>query len=327
MSDTAAAVEEEPRVDEQQEIDGSLQHRCFLPEIKDLNVERRQATHLISSDAIDRAWDVLEPMGWDMKNFRRNPVVFADHRYSVFSIIGKSINQDMSPEGLYSTTQFAETPLGLDAWNLVEGGMARAWSVGFKPVQAHAVRKGLENKCAICAKIARRYRSNRDDKEALPWSMHSEKHELWEYSLVGIPANPDIVMGLVKDGTVHRENVGMLFQYAPPAWMAKHGWALNQPDMEETEEGILVPKELQPVIEQILAGTLALVDGKLVKTTPASETETPEDGSGSPESPRTVPRLGKIRRGAGIHAALLALRRQTEQRRRKVKVQRMAGDQ
>lgn len=165
-------------------------HRAFCtPDIKAVDVKRREITHLISTSSIDRAGDIVEPSGADVANFMKNPVVLANHDYSIENIIGRATSIKIQSDGLTATTQFHDKGLGADAFELVNTGFARAWSIGFRPTE---------------------HESMKDDKGSFK-GFRFTKWELLEYSLVAIPANPDAVSNAVQRGIVTQSNVKYFF--------------------------------------------------------------------------------------------------------------------
>lgn len=190
-----------------------LMRRSFVPECKAIDVERRQATHVISTDSIDRMGDIVDAAGWDTEAFERNPVVLADHDYQVDRIIGRAVSLSSSRDSLVATTEFHDVGLGAAAFNLVQAGMAKAWSVGFKPKAFHTVAAGAKSKCRKClAARDAQVESKGDDADTVYIrGTHFVEQELLEYSLVAIPMNPDAVMAAVSRGMCSQEQVPELF--------------------------------------------------------------------------------------------------------------------
>ena len=160
------------------------------PEIKFINEKASEITHIITTASLDRQGDVVEPGGADVANFMRNPVVLADHDYSIHSIIGRASKLEIGGDSITATTTFAKTDLGQQALTLVKSGMARGWSIGFRPIEHESIK---------------------DDKGALK-GFRYKKWELLEYSLVAIPANPDAVMNAVKRGIISENNMNIFFR-------------------------------------------------------------------------------------------------------------------
>ena len=122
----------------------------------------------ILSDATpDRMGDVIDPGGWDLKNFLRNPIALFNHRADF--PIGKwdklrvedgalRGNLTMAPEG---------TSVRIDEMRrLVDADILRAVSVGFREIESRPLTKDGHG-------------------------IFFAKQELVETSLVSVPANPN----------------------------------------------------------------------------------------------------------------------------------------
>ena len=179
----------------------AIEHRAFTPEIKRVDAESRTVTHIISDASIDRVYDMIEPTGWDVANYMKNPVVLADHSYEVKSIIGRATEVTKTKVGLFATTQFYDIGAGAAAFHLVTEGFAKAWSVGFKPVASHGVGEGAKAGCKPCEK-ARKAQTTKADNDDMIYirGRHFTEQELLEYSLVAVPANPNAVSAAMTKG-------------------------------------------------------------------------------------------------------------------------------
>lgn len=176
-----------------------------------LNEETRTVEHLVSTPHLDRQNDVVDQRGWDLENFRKNPVVFADHDYRLTSIIGKNLELSANRNGLRAKTEIHDVGLGAAAWNLIVAGMIKGWSVGFRGKTFHSINEGVKTKCSVCKKSRDRILAGRDPSEVWIWGKHFLEQELFEYSLAAIPANPNVVMAALKKGLVDDATAPILF--------------------------------------------------------------------------------------------------------------------
>jgi hypothetical protein len=121
--------------------------------------EKEEYKMTFSDDKTDRHGDIVM-QNWDLKWFKKNPVLLDSHNYgSIKSIIGKVKKLKAEPN-LAGTIEFAlDNEIGQLAKNLVDGGFLNASSVGFIPLEFD------ENG-------------------------NITKSELLEISLVSVPANP-----------------------------------------------------------------------------------------------------------------------------------------
>jgi len=136
-----------------------------------LNEETRQVRHVISTSALDRMGRVVELNGWKLTNYRANPLVFADHDYNLEKVIGRGVDTKIEGDSLVSTTEFHNEGLGNVAFRMVQAGLVRAWSVGWRGVKAHSSDQ-VEGDCN-CKEVAK--------KSGRPFVQHFVQHELLEY--------------------------------------------------------------------------------------------------------------------------------------------------
>ncbi len=130
---------------------------------------------VISTDAPDRDRDVLDQSGWDLKAYKKNPVVLwaHDHRGPP---IAKTIEIGLDDKGrLRAVDRFTPkdvNPFGFQIYNMVMTGFIRAKSVGFDTTE---------------------------------WSYDEERHgynlvknELWEHSWCPVGSNPEALIQASK---------------------------------------------------------------------------------------------------------------------------------
>ncbi len=118
---------------------------------------------VISTPSVDRDGDVVEPGGLVADRFMRNPVVLWMHKPD--SPIGKCEEIKVTEEGVVATVRFdLNDPFAKLLYEKYKAGFLRAWSVGFIPLEWEPTQEG-----------GRRYK----------------KWELYEFSAVTVPANPE----------------------------------------------------------------------------------------------------------------------------------------
>lgn len=90
---------------------------------------------LASTSAIDRQGDSIDQAGWDISNFKLNPVMPWAHDYSLLPI-AKVTKIEITKRGLEAEFEFAPAegnPMAQQVKTLYEGGFLSAVSVGFIP--------------------------------------------------------------------------------------------------------------------------------------------------------------------------------------------------
>ena len=137
----------------------------FSYEAKEFDKNERSIKHWVSKTAEDRGGDVVLPDVFDLKNYKKNPIVLFNHH--PFYPIGHSMWLNKEKDGMLAKTQFATTPFADDIYQLNVEKVLNAWSIGFIPRKHEFDEK---NKVTTFTDI-----------------------ELLEYSNVSIPMNQDAV--------------------------------------------------------------------------------------------------------------------------------------
>jgi hypothetical protein len=141
---------------------------------------------------LDRYHEVIEPAGWRLESYRRNPVFQNAHNYGdILFTLGKALCTEVrmvnGGPALFQRIQFATevNPVARIAYGLYKGGFLNAVSVGFIPLRWEDGTHG----------------TNGTDATARPRRRYLEQ-ELLEVSAVAIPANPDALALGLKSGAV-----------------------------------------------------------------------------------------------------------------------------
>jgi phage head maturation protease len=149
-----------------------------------------------STATLDRYHEIIEPAGWRLDSYRRNPVFQNAHNYGdVIFTLGKAVSTEVRAIGagqaLCQRIQFAVdvNPMARIAYGLYKGGFLNAVSVGFIPLRWEDPN--------------RRDGANGTNGEPVPRRRYLEQ-ELLEVSAVAIPANPDALALGVKSGAFTR---------------------------------------------------------------------------------------------------------------------------
>jgi HK97 family phage prohead protease/HK97 family phage major capsid protein len=141
---------------------------------------------VLSDETPDRMDDIIMSDGWDFKHFKKNPIALFGHRsdfpigkWNNIRVENKSLmaNLEMAPEG---TSERID-----EIRRLVDAGILKAVSVGFKPTESKA-------------------------REGTDWGSIYTKCELVECSVVAVPANPN-ALAVVKSLKISPETIDMIF--------------------------------------------------------------------------------------------------------------------
>lgn len=117
-------------------------------------------TFIASDETLDRSGEVIPIESWDLKNYKRNPVLLVNHDYKVENIVGGARKLRIEDGKMLFDAMFHEiTQLSREVKEMVKGGFLNTVSVGF-------MRK-----------------SPKKDGD-------KEQNELFEISFVPVPANP-----------------------------------------------------------------------------------------------------------------------------------------
>lgn len=104
-----------------------------LAEVDTKTLDEGGTFRVVATDETkDRDGDIITLDGWEIENYLKNPVILANHYYSIENIIGKATkiyaqNNQIIVEGIFSKSN----PLGVLAQRLYEEGMLKTVSVGF----------------------------------------------------------------------------------------------------------------------------------------------------------------------------------------------------
>ena len=131
----------------------------------------------ITSPAIDRDKEILDPAGMDAANYLRNPVILWGH--DMDEVVGKAVNLRRTDAGWEADIVFADavSEKAREVKALVDGGFVSATSVRFRPIESEEGRLGID-----------------------PYYRKYTRWELLEVSLVSVPANPEALR--TKSGRV-----------------------------------------------------------------------------------------------------------------------------
>jgi HK97 family phage prohead protease len=161
-------------------------------EIKDVDGDAPVMEFIGSDGSVDRYNEVIDQKGWQLENFRANPVIPDCHDYSsIAKILGRAQSIEVKDGQLVNRVEFCtDNPMGMLAWKMAKGGFIKSQSVGFIPLDwENGVGKDVPDRTYT-------------------------KCELLEISLVSVPANPGATIGLaLKSGAIQRADLTELAKF------------------------------------------------------------------------------------------------------------------
>ena len=167
----------------------------------------------ISTGVEDRDRDTINSKGWQLKNYKKNPVVLWAHSYWS-PPVAKARKVWVEDDKLKAIAEFANEdlyPFAYMIYRMCKEGYLNATSVGFRPLK---------------------WEERRTDEDWLGYSFL--KQELLEFSIVPVPSNPEALIEAKSAG----------IDTAPMV-----DWAKQILDGEHGEAGIWVPrKQLEGIV-------------------------------------------------------------------------------
>lgn len=143
-------------------------------ELRAVRVEEREVDYVCSTETVDSYGTILKA-NWDLKRFKRNPVVLFAHEGRQLPV-GKAKNVSVVGNELHATIKFATSKASPIAEMVFQSvaveDMCRGISVGFYP------------------------REVREEKVNDKWVVILDDNELRELSIAPVPSNPDALAKL-----------------------------------------------------------------------------------------------------------------------------------
>lgn len=186
----------------------------------------------ISTTTVDMDGDVLVPGGVDLRDFRKNPLVFFGHQIDKFPV-GTAVGMKPTPTDIVSKIVFEPRPRSLPAqkeWDpdsiheMMQNGTLRGFSVGATILPGGA-RPSTPKDVSRFGEGVRRV---------------VERWKLNELSIVPLPANPDALAMSVSKGII-----------AESSWL--HEQLLSGPALDTPPARLLVSVQRPPKISLRLA--------------------------------------------------------------------------
>jgi HK97 family phage prohead protease len=150
----------------------------------------RRMRFTISTGRMDRDGDVLDPRGWVLDAYQKNPIITWAHDYRALPI-AKCTDIRRTAQGLEATAEFPAPgvyPFADQVYDMLRAGFLSACSVGFEPIDSQP----------LGTQPGKRY----------------TKQRLLEFAVVPIPSNPDAL--------VHRSPEARMWVKTLKDWASRH---------------------------------------------------------------------------------------------------------
>jgi hypothetical protein len=183
MKDAVAKAVEKLLADYKETRDDAILILAGVASVE-IAAEDRTEVSKITTEAVDRDREIVIAKGIDLAAFRSNPVVLLNHNWTGLPL-GKALWVKNEGNGLSAKTQYAKRPqehtgewVPESVYSLIKQDMLPGKSIGFLPLEARPPEK---------AEIAQRPEL-KDVRRIITKSI------LLEYSVVGIPSNPEALV-------------------------------------------------------------------------------------------------------------------------------------
>jgi len=160
--------------------------------LRTIDAESRVVRFVFSDGSVDRVGDTIDPNGWDLSAYKRNPVVLFAHDSSA-PPIGRTQHVWSDGTRLLGDIKFAppETYEFADTiFRLIRDGFLRSGSVGFIPID---------------------YEFSKDADR--PFGIDFKRQELAEFSIVPVPANANALIEARAKGLLSSSDLMRLRSY------------------------------------------------------------------------------------------------------------------
>lgn len=136
----------------------------------------RSVKFVITTGAPDREKDIIDPDGWDVSGYLKNPVVLFAHDYDSLPV-AKATSVEQQGDKLIATAEFAPkelNPMAEQVFQMLKSGFLKGASVGFRPLTY----------------------SYNEERGGVDFT----QQELLEFSVVPVPANAQALMAAGLQG-------------------------------------------------------------------------------------------------------------------------------
>lgn len=184
---------------------GTLMVKTMTIKTPTVKIDKRLIAGLVSTEGVDMDGDVVLQDGidtgyfWDADEDSGVRTVYLDHDYS--TPVGTCRNLTLRSDGLYGTTYVTRLPIGDEVLTLVDEGIMRGQSIGFRVLDASE--PTAEERLRYGSKCQRVIR----------------KSTLLEYSVTAMPCNPGATLqlaSLVEKSRISKRMADLIAPHVAP---------------------------------------------------------------------------------------------------------------
>lgn len=164
-----------------------LAQDSFDMKIEDFSNKERSFLAVASAETPDRMGDIVTVKGWQLDDYRKNPVVMPFHNYATLPV-GRSLEEFTKRKRLMFRPQFATYPETMRMYEMYRDKYLKGFSVGFVPTKSEPIDEEVEGFAAMFA-----------PKKFL-------EQTLLEVSVAPVPAHQDAlaeIKAMVKKGDLY----------------------------------------------------------------------------------------------------------------------------
>jgi HK97 family phage prohead protease len=223
--------------------------------LRDIDADSGRVTAIISTGDIARDGAIIDPAGWDFRNYDKNPVVLWMHDDSM-PPFARTVERNAGEKKLTAVAEFdLDDPMGAEMFRKVKAGFVNATSVRWLPRKTEMMKVG----------------KGKAEREVLVF----REQELLEWSFVTIPADPKALIKRADGGDVDFTE----FLPAPEPTPAPEPEPIPDPEPEPEPVGsrrasnayshvgkqvavYIANRALRPKVDDLIARVLARETGK-----------------------------------------------------------------
>lgn len=177
-----------------------MESRQVVAQVREMRPDDRAIIAYVSARTVDSYGTVIAPDGWDLTRFNAGPRVMWAHTYDQLPV-ARSMWHVADDFGLLAAPSFRTEPFAEEVYNAYLGDYLNGFSVGFRPLPDSRVSKGDKGYAGLMEK----YKVEGEPEDFLT------RNELFEYSTVPLPSNPDSLTVALEAGVISPTTAKLMY--------------------------------------------------------------------------------------------------------------------